>query len=204
MGSNHFSYFADVEKLRRLSFPLLFQFLSPYRDYFCDKHGLRWTDNPGKFPYRQLVGILASPDAEMPDMLRSGLFFINGLSNTEGTKYLAEALRQDGLLPDSPLSCRDCVIYGWLVSPGLMQEQHAIEAANTSQETECFFCAKQSHPDLSRERIIALEDAVNSWLDPPKGYGYQLVYHCRNRAVGFHFRYGELGHGDSNSLYENR
>jgi len=48
------------------------------------------------------------------------------------------------------------------------------------------------HPDLSRERIIALEDDVNSWFDIPKRYGFQLVYRCRSQAIGFQLRYGEM------------
>ena len=139
MGTYYFPRFADVKLLRQFNFPLLYQFLSPYRDYLCDRHELRWTDDPDTFPFHRLAKILAASDDEMPDMLCSGLFFINALSEPKGTKRVIETLYQEGQLPSFPLSRNDCTLYGWLTAPGLVEELHTVEAADASREHwKCF------------------------------------------------------------------
>jgi hypothetical protein len=193
MASTFLPQFSDTESLRRFSFPLLYQFLLPYRDYLCDKINLRWTDCPDRFPYSQLVRFLALPDDDMPDMLRSGLFFIDALSSPEGTNRLAETLHYEGLLPAFPLTHNDCALYAWMADPGLAQSLHSQIAADASQQTEPFYCRKASHPDLSRERVIALEDDLNDWFPPSSAYsGIQLAYHYNRQTVGFQVRFGEI------------
>ncbi len=82
MSKNPFKRFSNIALLRRFDFDLLYQFLLPFRDYLCSKHDIRWTDNLLMFPYQDLQKILANPDDEMPELLKSGLFFIDELSTS--------------------------------------------------------------------------------------------------------------------------
>jgi len=193
MGTYHFSCFAEVELLRRFHFPLLYQFLLPYRDYLCGKHDLRWTDHPDTFPYRQLASLFASPDTAMPDMLRSGLFFIDALSTQEGARKLAETLHQNGQLPTFPLNYHNCALYAWQVDPGLLQWVHTHLITTKNKVAEQVFSERPCYPDDSKERLIAWEDDLNAWMDwPDKRYGIQIMVYRRKQAVEFHLRYGEL------------
>ena len=200
MASSNCHKFSEMVLQRKFSFPLLYQFLHPYRDYLCSNYDFRWTESSDKFPMKMLAGILSAQDDEMPDMLRNGLFFIDALLTPDGTKRLFEILRYENLLPAFPLSPNDYALFAWQVAPGILQELHAELAAEEHKKSECIFGKRAAHPDLSKERLLALEDDLNTSFDLRDGkHGIQLTAHHITGAIVFHVRHGELSDGGKNT-----
>ena len=193
MALKIYSLFADAASLRRFSFPLLHQFLLPYRDYLCEKYDFRWADQAERFPFEHLAGILGAPRPQMPDMLRNGLFFINALSAPKEMAKVAEALQYQGQLPPRPLPLRDSTLYAWLADPGILQWVHTHFITEKNNIIELFFSNGSSYPDDSKERLSAWEDELNGWGETfKKNFGVQVMAYHRNHTVEFHLRYGEL------------
>jgi hypothetical protein len=194
MATNQFKRFANVALLRRFNFDLLHQFLLPFRDYLYDKYGFRWTDNFLMFPYQDLVSILSEPDEDTPEMLHNGLFFIDELSTPKGTDALFAKLRyEEHPIPDF-LAREDLALYTWMVDHTIVQSVHTEQAEYQRRRFETFYGRKEAWPDLSKERIVALEDALNNWFDSlKKGRGVQVMVYMRSGgAVSFHLRHGEI------------
>jgi hypothetical protein len=171
----------------------LYQFLLPFRDYLCGKHGLAWTDNMLKFPYSDLVRILAEPDDEMPELLKTGLFFIDELSNPKGTELLLYQLHEDGIPTNGSIAQEDIALFSWLHDSRILQSAHPELAALRSKRFEKYYYAYPVCPDLSRECLIAMEDALNDWFDSHrKGRGVQVMVYERCGTILLHLRHGEL------------
>lgn len=194
MSTHHLRRFSNATLLRRFNFDLLLQFLSPFQDYLRDKHGFRWTDNFLMFPYQDLVSILADPDEDTPEMLHTALFFINELSTPKGTDALLAKLRYEEHPIHDFLTREDLALYAWMCDAAIVQTVHTEQAEYQRRRFETFFGKKEAWPDLSKDRIVALEDALNDWFASlKKGRGVQvMVYRRSGGAVSFHLRHGEL------------
>jgi len=193
MAINHYKHFTDASRLRRFNFELLHQFLLPFRDYLGDKHGFRWTDNFLTFPYDDLVPILSESDDEIPELFKTGLFFIDELSNSKGTELILYQLREAGIPVDSSIAREDITLFTWLHDPRILQSVHPELAALRPKRFEKYHCAYPVWPDTSREQLIALEDALNDWFDSHlKGRGVQVMVYEREGTISFHLRHGEL------------
>lgn len=192
MASYYFPRFSEVELLKQLHLPLLFQLLQPYREYLCSKYDIHLTDNPAKFPYQQLVGALALPDRSMPEPLLSALFYIDSLTTSAGTRRLSAILKHHERSPDFPLGDKSYALYASLVDPEALRTAHADLAAAESLETEEFYAKRSLNIDLARRRLTALEDEINGWCDPKgKSGGVQLTYSCKNMMAYFQLRFGK-------------
>ncbi|MDR1492019.1 MAG: hypothetical protein LBT05_04780 [Planctomycetaceae bacterium] len=192
MAKQQYKQFSNLSLLRRFNFELLLQFLAPYRDYLCSKDGFQWTENLLTFPYQKLMRILAVPDDDMPEMLHNGLFFIDELSTPKGIETILARLKDENLLPPD-LSREDIVLYAWLVDPKILQSTHSEFAGFRVKKTEHCFSRKPLYPDVSQERLIALEDDLNDWFDSiNKGRGVQVMVYERGGTIWFHLRRGEL------------
>ena len=193
MSAHYFRRFSDAAQLRRFNFDLFYQFLSPFRDYLCDQHGFQWTDNLLKFPYHDLANILSEPDGEVPELFLNGLFFIDELSNPKGTELLLYQLHEADIPVDRSVAREDLALYAWLRDPTILQSVHPELAALRPKRFEKYYCAYPVCPDLSRERLITLEDALNDWFDSlHKGRGVQVMPYQRNGTILLHLRHGEL------------
>lgn len=192
MASYYFPRFSDAELLRQFSFPLFYQFLLPYREFLCSQYDIHLTDNSRKFPYQQLVGALALPDRRTPEPLLSALFYINALSTSAGTRRLATILKHHDRSPDFPLGDESYALYASLIDTEFLRSAHAELAIDESLETEMFYAKRSLSPDLSRQRLMTLEDEVNGWYDlKNKSEGIQLICCCTNMMAYFQLRFGK-------------
>jgi hypothetical protein len=193
MSKLQYKHFSNISLLRRFNFDLLYQFLLPFKDYLCSKHHFQWTDNLSQFPYQELIPIFTVLDDEIPEMLHNGLFFINELSSPKAAETLITKLKKADLFPHQNLSQEDAALYTWLVAPSMLQELHSELAGFRLKKTESCFSIKSAYPDLSREKLIALEDDLNDWFDSlNKGRGVQVMVYERGDTIWFHLRHGEL------------
>jgi hypothetical protein len=137
--------------------------------------------------------ILAVPDDEMPEMLHNGLFFIDELSTHKATEALITKLNNANLFPHRNLANEDVALYTWLVAPTMLQELHSELAGFRLKKTESCFSIQSAYPDLSKDKLIALEDDLNDWFDSlNKGRGVQVMVYERGDTIWFHLRHGEL------------
>lgn len=193
MAPSPFKRFSNIGLLRRFNFDLLYQFLLPYRDYLCGKHDFRWTDNLLMFPYHDLVKIFATTDEEMPVPLRNGLFFVDELATPKAADALIAKLRDENMVIPGVLTQEDLALYTWMRNPGILESLHAELHMLRIKRFERCFGRCPAWPDLSREALIALEDALNDWFDSlNKGRGVQVMVYERGGTIWFHLRHGEL------------
>jgi hypothetical protein len=193
MSIHLYNHFSTISSLRRFNFDLLYQFLLPYKDYLCSQHHFRWTDNLLQFPYQDLANILAEPDDEMPELLHNGIFFIDELSTSQAEDFIVQQLKDDDHAIPSWVNTANLALYSWLLNPGILQAVHPQLAALRPRRFEKSYSARSALPDLSKERIIALEDELNNWFDSlNKGRGVQVMHYQRNGIISFQLRHGEL------------
>jgi hypothetical protein len=192
MATIQFKRFSDIALLRRFNFDLLYQFLLPYQDYLCGKHNFRWTDNLLMFPYQDLVGILSEPDDDMPELLHNSLFFIDEFSTAKGTELILQQFREDEISIPKTVAREDLALYTWMLDRKILQAVHPQLAALRPKRFERCYCLQSAWPDLSKERIMALEDDLNDWFDSlNKGRGVQVIYYVQDGTISFHLRHGE-------------
>ncbi len=198
MASSPFNGFSNIGLLRRFDFDLLCQFLLPFRDYLCEKHQFRWTDSFLMFPYSDLIRIFATPDEEMPESLRNGLFFIDELSTPKAAEILNSKLRDENIVLPGMLTQQDLVLYTWMRNPAILESLHAELHMLRIKRFERCVGRFSAWPDLSKDALIALEDALNDWFDSlHKGRGVQVMVYERGGTIWFHLRHGELLKRDS-------
>jgi hypothetical protein len=193
MSTHHYKHFSNINSLRRFNFELLYQFLSPFKDYLCSRHDFQWTDSLLQFPYRELSVILAEPDEEMPELLHNGIFFIDELSTPQASELVIQQLKEEDHSIPSAMTQDNLALYAWLLDPEILQAIHPQMAALRPRRFEKSYSIRSALPDLSQERIIMLEDELNNWFDSlHKGRGVQVMPYQRNDMFSFHLRHGEL------------
>jgi hypothetical protein len=129
MSTHQYNHFSNISLLRRFNFDLLYQFLLPYKDYLCSRHHFRWTDNLLQFPYQDLANILAEPDEEMPELLHTGIFFIDELSTTQAAEFIVQQLKEEDHRIPSWVNETNLALYSWLLNPEILQATHPQLAA---------------------------------------------------------------------------
>jgi hypothetical protein len=102
-------------------------------------------------------------------------------------------LNNANLFPHRNLANEDVALYTWLVAPTMLQELHSELAGFRLKKTESCFSIQSAYPDLSKDKLIALEDDLNDWFDSlNKGRGVQVMVYERGDTIWFHLRHGEL------------
>ncbi|MDR1268709.1 MAG: hypothetical protein LBK82_04225 [Planctomycetaceae bacterium] len=193
MSTHQYKQFSDLSSLRRFHFDLLYQFLLPFKDYLCSQHHFRWTDDLLRFPYQDLANILAEPDEELPELLHNGIFFIDELSTPQAAEFIVQQLKDEDQTIPSWINQSNLALYSWLLNPGILQAIHPQLAALRPRRFEKSYSLRSALPDLSKERIIALEDELNNWFDSlNKGRGVPAMHYQRNGIISFYLRHGEL------------
>ena len=193
MSAHSFKRFKNVTLLRRFNFELLLRFLAPWREYLYSRHGFQWSENFLQFPFQQLVDLLAEPDDGMPELLHTALFFIDELATPKVADAIRERLHESEHKVPGNIAAEDLALYAWLADPSILQSLHSELAASKPRRFERSYSKWSAWPDTSKDRLIALEDALNDWFDSlNKGRGVQVMAYQRDGTVSLHLRHGEL------------
>ena len=149
------------------------------------------------FPFSELQKILVNADADMPEALHNGLFFVDALSTPKAAEALLGKLYDEGKLPPKTLAREDLALYAWMTAPDILESVHAEQHMLRTKRYERCFGRRAAWPDLSQEALVALEDALNDWFDSlHKGRGVQIMVYERRGTIWFHLRHGELLRSD--------
>ncbi len=192
--------------LRRISPPILFELLHPYREFFR-KAG--YPDFPVTAPGPDdddaincdaVLSLVLSTEHDCPEKLDEALFFINSVADVAHVSALqAAADRAEPPLDlDDEATAADIAVHIWLRAPRLIETIHAEEQIE-QVGAHTFFIRGKRHPlptdyrRLTPQELDTLGASLAPWFGiRRRGHACRVFQFNRPDGLWFLFRHGDL------------
>ena len=196
----------SASTLRRISPPVLFELLSPYREFFR-KGG--YPDFPSTAPGLDddeaiqcdaVLRLVLSTEHDCPEKLDEALFFINSVADAAHDTALQSVIDRahPPLDIDDESTAADIAVRIWLRDPRLIETIYAEEQID-QVGAHTFFTRGKRHPlPADYRRLTAQElDTLGASLAPwfgkrRRGHACRVFQFTRNDGIWFLFRHGDL------------
>lgn len=191
--------------MRRISPPLLFELLRPYRDFIRRNGYPNFPDSPpaaGDDPIDcdAIFRLVTSAEYDCPERLDEALYFINSVASTDHVQALLEAARSQGVTVDlgDDASVGDIAVHLWLHAPRLIERRHA-EAQIGRAATLTFYRPAKATPapaeyhTLTDEELREMGRSLAPWFhNRRRGRACRVFQFKRRDGVWFLIRHGDL------------
>lgn len=198
MATFNLRRFSNPAVLRRIQPRLLLGLLETHRPYFAHQSLELPPQGDGtRIPYDELVGLLMSPESDMPPDLAEALWFIHEMSTDQAMdSLLREAeLRRIPLTNDPDPTPADIAIQVWLHNREILERKHAEQYLTRPRSFEYFQSRSSATPSFEppdADTLEALQNDLDDWFDLKKrGRGSKVFVFPKANEVWFLVRHGE-------------